>query len=550
MRFSQSKVILFLFFAALCLIVGCGGGKKGSTGGALPSNGGGGGTSLGSVTFSVSSFGAGQTGVLISTQQPGEDNSTTTASATVASTTGKEGGVASKNDLLFFMAGDRDSGEVLRRDLPTAMQNGFRSRISMSMFRHAPCSAYDHSSNANETFSVYTGSGKTPVTLYNRTPGGALKSLIFVEQQGGTDVISAAAISSVVSAFETKNPYDSSGQGIYDRMRTIFGSEWTSGGGNDGEPQIILCFLSSTTLGGNSLFGYTNEEDELSCKDEDSGNSSIPNSNQGEIIYLNSTYFNQTSDGVSTMFDGLATIAHEFQHLINFNNKYLRQGNKNGTEENTTINEGLSIAAEQELGFGLSPIAGGGSQFVFNVINSYENNPHGGSAPSFFSWAGTNRDYGKGFLLMNYIRQRFGLSAISSIAASSSVGSSGIAGATGASFSTLFQDWARANYLDGVSGASSTYQYSNLNMKGTYTIRNALTGATSSQTFPGISMAAPAFSAAANNSLGVTLQPWTAAYFSFGSGNGSPLTVSVSAPTSTQSNFIYEAPSGTFNSIQ
>lgn len=552
--FFLRHIIFVLFLAiTITLFCGCGGGgKKGSTGGALPSNGESS-VSYGQGTFSVSSFAANQTGILISTQQPSGDSSTVSASATVASTPSKMELLSnSSGKFALMLKASNHDGDGLKRDLPWISDKRIRSKMLFRMMRHVSCANYSHSSTASDTFSIYNinTNSKQNITLYNRTPGSAAKTLVFVEQQNGSDVVSAATIASIVSAFETNNPYDSSRQGIYYRMRDLFGSEWNNGGGSDGEDKIIFCIISSNSLGGNSLLGYFNQEDELSCKGESSGDTSVPDSNQGEIIYINATYFNQVSDGVTTMFDGLATIVHEFQHIINYNNKYIRQGTKNGTEENTTINEGISMLAEQELGYSLSPTAGGGNQFLFNAIKAYEDNPHGGSAPSFFGFNSANRDYGKGYLLINYIRDRFGLNTITTLTTSSGTGSSGITSATGISFNTLFQDWAKTNYLDCTSGiVPAAFKYSNLNMCGNYITRNPITGATSSNSLPGIQMA-QTISAAGSNSINVTIQPWTAAYFLFNNGTGSTLTVTVNAPTTTQSNFIYEAPTGTFNSIQ
>ena len=86
-------------------------------------------------------------------------------------------------------------------------------------------------------------------------------------------------------------------------------------------------------------------------------------------------------------------------------------------------------------------------------------------------------------------------------------------------------------------------------MCGNYTTRNPITGTTSSSSLAGIQMA-QSISGGASNSVNVTIQPWTAAYFGFNNGTGSTLTVTVNAPATAQSNFIYEAPTGTYNSIQ
>ena len=224
------QFLRYTIFAAFLLIIagwiyGCGGGgKKGSAGGALPSNGESS-VSYGQRTFSISSFAANQTGILISTQQPGDDSSTVSASATVASTPSKAG--SSSGDLgkfAFMFKANSHDGDELKRDLPWIRDKRIRSKMLFRMMRHAPCSSYSHSQTTSDTFSIYNINTNTKqnVTLYNRTPGSAAKTLVFVEQQNGADVVSAATIASIVSAFETSNPYNSAGQGIYYKMRDLF----------------------------------------------------------------------------------------------------------------------------------------------------------------------------------------------------------------------------------------------------------------------------------------------------------------------------------------
>ncbi len=66
-------------------------------------------------------------------------------------------------------------------------------------------------------------------------------------------------------------------------------------------------------------------------------------SNQSEIFYID-TYPLMGMSGTKDVSQAYSTLAHEFQHMINFNQKVFVQGL---TDMDTWMNEGLSMAAEQ-----------------------------------------------------------------------------------------------------------------------------------------------------------------------------------------------------------
>jgi hypothetical protein len=138
---------------------------------------------------------------------------------------------------------------------------------------------------------------------------------------------------------------------IYKYETPIFGFEYggditntsdTKYGGADGDPKIqILVYdidgdYKSTQTGG--TFGYFFIGDEYSQSDLDSVFGTGMKTNQAEIFYVDAHFTDYAPD---TMY---STLAHEFQHMINFNEK-TRKSNSSSVS-GVWYNEMLSLLAE------------------------------------------------------------------------------------------------------------------------------------------------------------------------------------------------------------
>jgi hypothetical protein len=115
---------------------------------------------------------------------------------------------------------------------------------------------------------------------------------------------------------------------IYPAETNILGYEFGGGpngdGGKDGDPKIQILVYD---FGSTSVIGYFWNKD---FYDNQAG------SNKAEIFYLNSSYVK------SSPMLAYLTLAHEFQHMINFNQKYV----KNGKNTATWYDETLSMMTE------------------------------------------------------------------------------------------------------------------------------------------------------------------------------------------------------------
>lgn len=332
----------------------------------------------------------------------------------------------------------------------------------------------------------------------------------------------------IAAAFDDDNPFSSDPGGIYDQVREIFGSEWTQNGGRDGDAKINLVFLSSNSIGGSNFFGFFRPVDEYS-------KATFATSNEGEILYLNADRLG------SDNFDILGTIAHEFQHCISMNVKFLHQGAFDGSFENSAIDEGKSTLCEDLTGYGLVA-NGGGSSFVFNVCRRFLENP---SRQSLFSFDQQGDGYGRPYTFLRYLVDRFGLNTFKAYTqAPNGVGLAqlrqsypGIEG--------IFRDWSMATLADALSGpVPSQWRYtSDFNPRGTYNIRGL-----GSVTLPGWrpgNQASPP-----NGTTFSNLPPWTAGSTEYSNGDGSSLDVQVSGATTLSGRLLLENPRGTFVNSQ
>jgi len=224
----------------------------------------------------------------------------------------------------------------------------------------------------------------------------------------------------------------------YSSIRFIFGSEWKPGIDDDNRITILLTRLKPTAG------GYFNANDEIP-------KSKKANSNEREMIYVNAT---QIDNSMIHSF-----LAHEFQHLISWNQKE----KINGVVEEIWLNELRSEYAPT--------IATYDSQYtgtnLERRVNDFLINP----SDSLTEWRGERYDYPSVNLLAHYLAEQFGDNFFSRMIKNNKVGISSIEQAlkdegSNLSFSQVFNNWLVANYLNNSSLSSGQYGYRNPYLKG------------------------------------------------------------------------------------
>lgn len=242
---------------------------------------------------------------------------------------------------------------------------------------------------------------------------------------------------------------------IYPLNTQTFGSEPKPG--VDGiNPIFLLISPAVGNYGKDTTLGYFAQRDCFLARGD--GPKAIQRSNQKEMIYVSSRIVLEGSPD-----DYLGTVAHEFQHMINFNQKVLVA--KNRASEDLWIDEGMAMYAIEATGYGLF----GGGQVLGAHVKAFQSEP---SAYSLTDWDGNpeGSGYGSVYLLMVYMADRFGPEIIKEIVTGKGIGIANldeVLAKRGTSFARVFHDWAAANAIDGLGVvADARHGYKNLRMRG------------------------------------------------------------------------------------
>lgn len=207
---------------------------------------------------------------------------------------------------------------------------------------------------------------------------------------------------------------------IYPKEVAFWGSEPSPGIDNDPKITILLKRLTSGTGGYfDSVNGYSTAQ--------------AQNSNQREMITVNVL---SLGTGRFKIF-----LAHEFQHLISFNQKELLRD----TSEDVWLNELRSQYTITTVGYNDDFKNSDLSQRVQTFLS----NP----SDSVTEWPNTSIDYASVTLFGQYLFDRFGPSILHDTLQSSAVGISSInqyltSRISPVNFTDLFSDWMWANYYN------------------------------------------------------------------------------------------------------
>lgn len=201
---------------------------------------------------------------------------------------------------------------------------------------------------------------------------------------------------------------------IYPIVRQSLGHEWNPG--VDNNPRVVV--LNARFSG---AAGYFSSHDEYSRLVN-------PYSNEREIIYINLDAAPPGSEFY------LATLAHEFQHLVHWH----LDANEDGW-----VNEGASELATRLAGCGVAGSLGSFARQPDTQLNAWALDPEENTLPH----------YGASYLWFEYFWQRLGPDAVRAVMAEQADGIDGfervLAAIPGApSFDELFADWVVANLLD------------------------------------------------------------------------------------------------------
>lgn len=293
---------------------------------------------------------------------------------------------------------------------------------------------------------------------------------------------------------------------IYPRLTAVFGAEPRPG--VDGETRIFIVLSPAVDNWGKEkgLMGYFWSRDAIPGR--------LPRSNQKEVLFMTDQLFDRPA------LTSFGTLAHEFQHLLNFSRKSARLGYR--LTEETWLDEGLSMYAMEVAGYGLPA----GDYHIAKDLRVFQEEP---AAFSLTSWSENPNGfaYGQSYLFVRYLVDRFGSGVISEILNDNRAGVacvSAVLEKRGTTFAEHFRAWAIANYISDTPLAKNTpYSYRDLSLTGVY---KSETGAED------IVLRGFQTRLSREQDINLTLKPWGTAYLTFGVDRPLPWRVKVKQESS------------------
>ncbi|RLC40242.1 MAG: hypothetical protein DRH33_00495 [Candidatus Nealsonbacteria bacterium] len=209
-------------------------------------------------------------------------------------------------------------------------------------------------------------------------------------------------------------------QKIYPQLTSTYGQEWKPGIDNDQRITILFHQMREDAA------GYFKTEDEYPKVQS-------PRSNEREMVYL----------ATDSLKDSLAPVylAHEFTHLITFNQKERLRG----VSEETWLNEARADYSPTLLGYDSEYQGSNLQQRVKQFLSS--------PSDSLTEWQNQRKDYGVVNLFIHYLVDHYGIKILVDSLKSSKVGIESINEALKENgyqedFSQIFTNWTIAVFLN------------------------------------------------------------------------------------------------------
>ena len=225
---------------------------------------------------------------------------------------------------------------------------------------------------------------------------------------------------------------------IYPTLTSVYGFEWKPGVDGDNKITVLLHPMKE------GFSGYFRTADEYIKLQ-------TPSSNEREMLYLSTSYIDNTLK--MKIF-----LAHEFTHLITFNQK----DRLLGVAEEVWLNEARAEYSATILGY--NSIYGGSN--LQTRVKDFLEKP----SDSLTEWQESKYDYGSISLFINYLVDHYGINMLSDSLQSKSVGIASIneillKNGYKDDFSQIFTYWTMALIINDCS-SDIKYCYLNKNLSG------------------------------------------------------------------------------------
>lgn len=268
---------------------------------------------------------------------------------------------------------------------------------------------------------------------------------------------------------------------IHPKLVEGFGSEPNPG--IDSDPKMFILLLKvrdgfNSVTSTSYVAGYFDPANEYADS----------NSNRKEIIYMN---INPDIGIDPSGTDFFSTVAHEFQHLIHWEQKR----HQRNVSDDAWLDEAMSTVARTYCGYGPD----------YDLLYVYEMAP----TDSLTIWGNALQDYGVVYMWGQYFKDRVGSDIFrrmlqNSQAGIASVNSALAAAGSAKTFTDTFRDWAVANYY----GNGTTVTAPQNNPEWSYISINTWPGIYGGMYLPGLFRVSNATSLA-------SLGPWSLGFYSY-----------------------------------
>jgi peptidoglycan hydrolase-like protein with peptidoglycan-binding domain len=320
--------------------------------------------------------------------------------------------------------------------------NFFRKEIFIALFAgiivagaFAPCFAQAISLGQKEIFFVdanYDNQKKERITASLQRIGA--DAYFYVENQWWAGLNQTEKNEVKQSLKNLDNEFHNN---IYPTLTETFGSEWKPG--IDKDDRITILFHTMADNGG----GYFRENDQY-LKIQ------VPDSNEREILYLNTDFVNSSIEK--------SFLAHEFTHLITFNQK----NRTYGVSEEVWLNEARAEFAPTLVGYDDL------EQEDTNLesrVKTFLKNPN----DSIPGWQNQLQDYGALNVFTQYLVDHYGIEILVDSLKSEEIGIKSLEYALkenefSEDFSQIFTDWSIAVLINDCD-LGEKYCYKNENLK-------------------------------------------------------------------------------------
>ncbi|NLI79891.1 MAG: hypothetical protein GX442_26030 [Candidatus Riflebacteria bacterium] len=287
---------------------------------------------------------------------------------------------------------------------------------------------------------------------------------------------------------------------IYGKVRSVFGAEPGAEFNGVALGNDITVLITSKLLAIDpTLAGFFYSGDLYQASSVQGGVS-----NERKMFYI-------TRNAELTDITIASTMAHEFQHMVNFYQRKL-----NGLEEAVWLNEAMSGYSEHVCGFSAA-VNNQSKALQINMYFEATTMP----ATSLTEWAETHAQYGLVYMFGTWLGSRFSPNkdgTVSSLLASRAVGENAVAAFTGTSFEKAISQFFVALYVNNQSDA--VYGIPGLDLKGTFVYGSGLADVTLTGPQPPVVQSGFPY-----NTGSVSLAPRAAFAVELSQGNGSALTL-------------------------